>query len=111
MRTIIAVLVLSICAQSAVAKGPDCRAIESTTARLACYDAVYPLKLEKPAIVENDAGRPAMAVQALQKRQRQHRTVSTGLVGTHRSTSGWFSSRSQSRQHEPRRAYPRASAV
>lgn len=58
MRTIIAVLVLSTCAQSAIARGPDCRAIESTTARLACYDAVYPLQLEKPAIVENDAGRP-----------------------------------------------------
>jgi hypothetical protein len=58
MRTIIAVLVLSTCAQSAIARGPDCRAIESTTARLACYDAVYPVKMEKPAIVENDAGRP-----------------------------------------------------
>ena len=58
MRTIIAVLVLSICAQSAVAKGPDCPAIESRSARLACYDAMYPLKLDKPAIVENDAGRP-----------------------------------------------------
>lgn len=59
MRTVIVVLVLSACAQSAVAKGPDCRGIESTTARLACYDAVYPLKLEKPAIVETDAGRPS----------------------------------------------------
>ena len=46
------------CAQSAVAKEPDCRVIQSATARLACYDAVYPLILEKPAIVENDAGRP-----------------------------------------------------
>jgi hypothetical protein len=51
MRTIIAVLVLSICAQNAIAKEPDCRAIESTTARLACYDAVYPLKLEKRPVV------------------------------------------------------------
>jgi len=45
MRTIIAVLVLYTCAQSAIAKGPDCRAIESTTARLACNYAAYPLKL------------------------------------------------------------------
>ncbi len=59
MRTIIAALALAACAQSAIAKGPDCRTIESTTARLACYDAVYPLKLEKPALVETDAGRPA----------------------------------------------------
>lgn len=58
MRTIIAVLALSTCAQSAIAKGPDCRAIESTTARLACYDTVYPLKLEKRPVVETDAGRP-----------------------------------------------------
>lgn len=57
MRTIIAVLVLSI-VQSAIAKGPDCHAIESTTARLACYDAAHPLKLEKPAIVENNVTRP-----------------------------------------------------
>ena len=59
MRIVIAVMALATCAQSANAKGPDCRAIESTTARLACYDAVYPLKLEKPARVETDAGRPA----------------------------------------------------
>ncbi|WP_229159906.1 type VI secretion protein [Bradyrhizobium brasilense] len=43
---------------SALAKGPDCRAIAGTTARLACYDAAYPPKLEKPAIAEGDAGRP-----------------------------------------------------
>ena len=58
MRTIIAALVLSTCAQSAIAKGPDCRGVESTTKRLACYDAVYPLKLEKRPVVEPDAGRP-----------------------------------------------------
>jgi len=58
MRTIIAVLFLSTCAQSAIAKGPDCRSIESTTARLACYDAAYPLKLEKRPVVETDAERP-----------------------------------------------------
>ena len=58
LRTIIAVLAISTYAQSAASKEPDCRAIDSATGRLACYDAVYPLKLTKPAIVENDAGRP-----------------------------------------------------
>ena len=58
MRTIIAVLVLSTFVQSAIAKGPDCHTIESTTARLACYDAAHPLKLEEPAIVENNVARP-----------------------------------------------------
>ena len=58
MRMIFALAALSMCAQSALAKGPECRAIENTTVRLACYDAAYPLKLEKPAIVENDATRP-----------------------------------------------------
>ncbi|MCP1733370.1 hypothetical protein ABIF38_004315 [Bradyrhizobium japonicum] len=59
MRRIIAALALFTCVQSAIAKGPDCRAIGGATARLACYDAAYPPKLEKPAIVESDAGRPS----------------------------------------------------
>jgi hypothetical protein len=58
MRMILAVLVLCAYAPCALAKEPECRAIENTTVRLACYDAAYPLKLEKPAIVENDATRP-----------------------------------------------------
>jgi len=59
MKMAFAIMVFSALAQSALAKGPDCRAIESTTARLACYDAAYPLKLEKPVIVENDVERAA----------------------------------------------------
>jgi hypothetical protein len=59
MKMTLAVLALSAFAQSALAKGPDCRAIESTTARLACYDAASALKLEKPATVENDVSRAA----------------------------------------------------
>jgi hypothetical protein len=39
MKTIFAVLALCAFAQSALAAGPDCRAIESTNGRLACYDA------------------------------------------------------------------------
>jgi hypothetical protein len=51
---------LSICAfaQGAFAKEVSCRAIDSTSARLACYDAAYPPSLAKPAI-EGDASRAA----------------------------------------------------
>ena len=59
MKMTLAVLALCACTQSALAAGPDCRAIDSTTGRLACYDAEYPRpKLEKPA-VEDDASRAA----------------------------------------------------
>jgi hypothetical protein len=60
MKTALAVLALCACTQSALATGPDCRAIDGTTARLACYDATYPrAKMEKPAAVEDDASRAA----------------------------------------------------
>jgi hypothetical protein len=59
MKMTFAVLALCALAQSALAQGPDCRAIESTTARLACYDAASPPKLEKPAPVEINAVRDA----------------------------------------------------
>jgi hypothetical protein len=59
MKMTFAVLALSAFAQSALAAGPDCRAIESTSGRLACYDAAHPPKLEKPAVVENDVSRAA----------------------------------------------------
>jgi hypothetical protein len=59
MKTILAVLALCAFAQSALAVGPDCRAIESTIGRLACYDAASPPKMEKPAAVENDVSRAA----------------------------------------------------
>ncbi len=58
MKTTLAILALCACAQSALAAGPECRKIESTNARLACYDAVSPPKIEKPAAVEQDASRP-----------------------------------------------------
>jgi hypothetical protein len=57
MKVILAILALCAFAQNVHAKGPDCRAIESTSARLACYDAAFPLKLEKPATVELDVSR------------------------------------------------------
>ena len=57
MYRIIAVLALLVCTQSALAAGPECRAIESTSARLACYDAASPPKIEKPVLVEKDTSR------------------------------------------------------
>jgi hypothetical protein len=59
MRMTLAVLVLCAFAQSAHATGPECSAIESTSGRLACYDAASPPKIKKPAVVENDASRAA----------------------------------------------------
>jgi hypothetical protein len=59
MKTILAALVLCSFAQSALAKGPECRAIEDTSARLACYDAASPPKLQKPATGEKDTSRTA----------------------------------------------------
>ena len=59
MKTILAVLTLCAFAQGAFAAGPECRTIESTGARLACYDAASPPKIEKPAPVEKDLSRPA----------------------------------------------------
>jgi hypothetical protein len=55
MKMILAALALCACAQSARAAGPDCRAIDSTTGRLACYDAAFPRsKTEKPPAAEGD---------------------------------------------------------
>ena len=58
MKEIFAVLVLCAMAQSALAAGPECRTIGSTSARLACYDAASPPKIDKPAPVEKDARPP-----------------------------------------------------
>jgi hypothetical protein len=59
MKTVVAVLVLCSFAHGALAASPDCRAIESTSARLACYDAASPPKIEKPKKgVQKDASQP-----------------------------------------------------
>jgi len=53
----IALAVLALCAsmQSALAAGSDCRAIESTSGRLACYDAAFPPpKKERATAGDND---------------------------------------------------------
>jgi hypothetical protein len=57
----IALVLSALCAltQGALAAGPDCRKIDSTSVRLACYDAAFPPKVEKPGSVEKDASRAA----------------------------------------------------
>lgn len=57
MKVFIVALALGTFVQSAVAKEPDCRAIEGTSSRLACYDAAFPPKAKQPTGVENDAAR------------------------------------------------------
>lgn len=52
--TWIATLLLLACAlgtstPAALAAEPNCRAIESTSARLSCYDAAFPPRTGKPA--------------------------------------------------------------
>ena len=59
MKKTLAILALCAFAQSAFAAGPDCSAIERSSERLACYDAVSPPKMKGPAAVESDASRAA----------------------------------------------------
>lgn len=42
-------LALGAATSAAFATEPNCRAIESTGARLSCYDAAFPPKTRKPA--------------------------------------------------------------
>lgn len=50
---------LGLCtfAQGAFAAEQNCRAIESTGARLSCYDAAFPPKAKTPPIVDNSVPR------------------------------------------------------
>ena len=57
MKTILAVLALCAFAPGALAAAPECRVIENTMARLSCYDATYPPKIEKPTVLETDPTR------------------------------------------------------
>ena len=59
MKTFIAALALCALAQNALAAGTECRAVESNSARLACYDAASPPKIEKPKVIEKEVSRPA----------------------------------------------------
>jgi len=57
MKAVLAVVALCAFAPGALAAAPECRAIENTNARLLCYDATYPPKIEKPAVLEKDPTR------------------------------------------------------
>jgi hypothetical protein len=59
MKILVVALSLGAFMQSAVAKEPDCRAIESTSGRLACYDAAFPPKAKQPSAAEKDGARAA----------------------------------------------------
>jgi hypothetical protein len=54
MKTFIAALALCALAQNALAASPECRAIESSSARLACYDAASPPKIAKPKEISKE---------------------------------------------------------
>ena len=57
MKTTLAVLALCAFAPGALAAAPECRVIENTNARLLCYDATHPPKIEKPVVLEKDPSR------------------------------------------------------
>ena len=57
MKIIVAVLALCAFAQNAFAASPECRAVESHSARLACYDAAQPPKIAKPREVSREKSR------------------------------------------------------
>ena len=54
MKIIVAVLALCAFAQNAFAASPECRAVESHSARLACYDAAQPPKIATPKEISSD---------------------------------------------------------
>jgi len=55
MTTLLLICALGPFARAALAAEPGCRAIESTSARLACYDAAFPPKAKKPTEATIDA--------------------------------------------------------
>jgi hypothetical protein len=57
MKTLGLAVAFGIFAQGALAAEPNCRAIESTGSRLACYDAAYPPKAKEPPAAENSTPR------------------------------------------------------
>jgi hypothetical protein len=59
MKIFLAVLALCAFAPGALAAGADCRAVESSSARLACYDAASPPKIDKPKGIEKTADKDA----------------------------------------------------
>jgi len=59
MKLLLAASILVGFAQGALAREADCRAIDSTSGRLACYDAAFPPKLKMPAARTDAAARDA----------------------------------------------------
>lgn len=49
---------LGVPTPAAFAAEPNCRAVESTSARLSCYDAAFPPKTRKPAetVIDSSSG-------------------------------------------------------
>jgi hypothetical protein len=54
MKILIAALALCAFAQTALAASPECRTVEGNSARLACYDAASPPKIEKPKEISKE---------------------------------------------------------
>ena len=54
MKIIVAVLALCAFAQNAFAASTECRAVESHSARLACYDAAQPPKIATPKEISSE---------------------------------------------------------
>jgi hypothetical protein len=59
MKLLLAATLLVGFAQGALAREPDCRAIDSTNGRLACYDTAFPPKLKMPVARTDAASRDA----------------------------------------------------
>jgi hypothetical protein len=61
MKILIAAVALCAFAQNALAASPECRTVEGNSARLACYDAASPPKIEKPKEISKviEPSRPA----------------------------------------------------
>lgn len=59
VTTLLVGLVCGTSAQAASAGGSSCRKLDGTGERLACYDAAFPPKTKKPAIVESNVARAA----------------------------------------------------
>ena len=57
-KTLLIAIALGAFAQDALAAEPECRTIEGTIGRLACYDAAFPPKARKPATIADDARPP-----------------------------------------------------
>jgi hypothetical protein len=57
MKTTLAVLALCMCTTGALAAVPECRVIENANARLSCYDAAYPPKMQKSGVPDKDPSR------------------------------------------------------